>query len=244
MPRLNDRGSAELRPVSFVPNYLKFAEGSVLVEYGDTRVLCSASVEEQVPSFLAGSGQGWVTGEYSMLPRATPTRNAREATRGRLGGRTHEIQRLIGRALRGVIDLQALGERTLYLDCDVLQADGGTRTASVSGACVALALAFHRLREAKRISSWPMRETVAAVSVGMVGGEILLDLCYAEDSNADVDMNLVMTSRGEIVELQGTAEKRPFNRTQLALMIDVAARGIGEISRMQRETLRSQGIEM
>jgi ribonuclease PH len=244
MSRIDGRAAGELRPISFTPNYLKFAEGSVLVSFGDTRVLCSASVEEQVPPFLVGRGQGWVTGEYAMLPRSTPTRNVRESARGKLGGRTHEIQRLIGRALRGVVDLRALGERTFYLDCDVIQADGGTRTASVTGAFVALALAMHRLRREGRLRGLPLNDRVAAVSVGIVGGEILLDVCYAEDSSAEVDMNLVMTGRGEIVELQGTAEKRPFNRTQLALMTDLAARGIAEITRIQREVLRAEGIEV
>jgi ribonuclease PH len=244
MPRPDGRAPGELRRVSLTPGYLKYPEGSTLVEYGDTRVVCAASVEDQVPPFLVGTGQGWVTGEYSMLPRATSTRSQREATRGRLGGRTHEIQRLIGRALRAVMDLGALGERTLYLDCDVLQADGGTRTASITGACVALALALQRLREKGQLSGFPMRDTVAAVSVGVVRGEILLDLCHSEDAGAEVDMNVVMTGRGEFVEVQGTAEHRPFNRTQLALLVDMASRGAGDLTRIQREVLRAHGVEL
>jgi ribonuclease PH len=244
MPRTDGRSPDQLRPVTFTPDYLKFAEGSVLVEYGDTRVLCAASVENQVPPFLVGTGQGWVTGEYSMLPRATQTRSTREASRGRLGGRTHEIQRLIGRALRAVTDLHGFGERTFFLDCDVLQADGGTRTASITGACVALALAMARLQQGGVLEHFPLRDTVAAVSVGIVAGEVLLDLCYREDSGAEVDLNVVQTGSGEFVEIQGTAEHRPFDRERLARMLDAAEEGLREIRRRQRDLLRSRGVEI
>jgi ribonuclease PH len=244
MSRVDGRSPGQLRPIVFTADYLKYAEGSVLVEYGDTRVLCAASVENQVPPFLVGTGQGWVTGEYSMLPRATETRGVRESSRGRLGGRTHEIQRLIGRALRAVTDLHGLGERTFYLDCDVLQADGGTRTASITGACLALALAMGRLCQEGVLERFPLRDIVAAVSVGIVAGEVLLDLAYREDAAADVDLNVAQTGKGEFVEIQGTAEHRPFDREGLVRMLDLADQGLREIHRLQRGLLRSRGLEV
>src|SRR3990170_3289526 len=227
-PRLRPDGRAadELRTVRITPDFIKHAEGSVLIEMGDTRVVCTASVEERVPAFLRDCGRGWVTAEYGMLPRSATTRMAREAARGRVGGRTYEIQRLIGRSLRAVTDQVALGERTLWIDCDVIQADGGARTASITGAWVAMAQESHRLRRAGKIETFPLVDHVAAVSVGLVDGEVILDLCYAEDSRAEVDMNFVMTGDGRFVEVQGTAESVPFTRTQLDEMGALAAKGI------------------
>src|SRR5579884_3271895 len=225
MKREFGRAANELRPVRFHPGYLDWAEGSVLVEFGRTRVLVAVSVEDRVPQFLKGQGRGWVTAEYSMLPRATHTRSQREATAGRIGGRTHEIQRLVGRSLRAVMDMGALGERTLTVDCDVLQADGGTRTAAITGGYVALWLAGRKLRELYRLSANPVKGRVAAVSAGYVDGELLLDLDYSEDSRAEVDFNIVLTGEGELVEVQGTAEGKPFSRTQLNGMLDLAEAG-------------------
>jgi ribonuclease PH len=209
----------------------------VLIEVGATRVICTATAEESVPQFLRDTGRGWVTAEYGMLPGSSTTRIARESVRGRIGGRTHEIQRLIGRSLRAVIDLAALGPRTIWIDCDVIEADGGTRTASITGSYVALALAVRRLQERGLLAATPLRDTVAAVSVGIVGGEILVDLCYAEDSSADVDMNLVMTGSGQFVEVQGTAEAHPFSAQQLAQLTAVGAKAIVELGLMQRAAL-------
>ena len=237
MPRLNDRPAGQLRPVRFTRGYTQHAEGSVLVEMGATRVLCTASVEEKVPPFLKGKGGGWVTAEYGMLPRATHTRGTREAASGKQSGRTHEIQRLIGRSLRAVTDLPALGERQVTIDCDVLQADGGTRCASITGAMVALADAVSGLRAKGLVERDPLRDFVAAVSVGIVGGEALLDLDYAEDSACDTDMNVVMTGAGRFVEVQGTAEGAPFTRSQMTELIDLACGGIAQLIRMQRESL-------
>jgi len=237
MPRLNDRPAGQLRPVRFTRGYTQHAEGSVLVEMGATRVLCTASVEEKVPPFLKGKGGGWVTAEYGMLPRATHTRGTREAASGRQSGRTHEIQRLIGRSLRAVTDLPALGERQVTIDCDVLQADGGTRCASITGAMVALADAVSGLRAKGLVERDPLRDFVAAVSVGIVGGEALLDLDYAEDSACDTDMNVVMTGAGRFVEVQGTAEGAPFTRSQMTELIDLACGGIAQLIRIQRESL-------
>jgi ribonuclease PH len=237
MPRVDGREPDELRPIAVVRGYTDFAEGSALYSSGRTRVLVTASVEEKVPDFLRGSGKGWVTAEYSMLPRATETRSPREASKGRQSGRTQEIQRLIGRALRSIIDLPALGERTVWLDCDVLQADGGTRTASISGAYIALADAIGLLMERGKLKASPLREEVAAVSVGIVGGVPSLDLCYTEDSSAQVDLNLVMTASGGFVELQGTAEGLPFSAAELDAMIALGRKGIGEIVAVQRRTL-------
>lgn len=236
MQRVDGRANDALRPVTMTRNYLKFAEGSVMIEVGDTRVLCSASVEEKVPPFLKGSGSGWVTAEYSLLPRSTGTRNQREAVKGKLTGRTHEIQRLIGRSLRSVVDLQALGERTIWIDCDVIQADGGTRTASITGAFVALidALVKMGFDETK---TFPVRDFLAAVSVGVLQDGPALDLCYIEDSSAIVDMNLVMTGAGSFVEVQGTGEKAPFNKQELAELLRLGEKGIGQLMQMQKDVL-------
>ena len=232
--REDGRRPNELRPVRIEPNYLDFAEGSALISIGRTRVICAATLEERVPQWMKGRGTGWITAEYAMLPRATQERTARESVKGRPGGRTHEIQRLIGRALRAVTDLRALGERTLWLDCDVLQADGGTRTAAITGAYVALALALHKHFPS---GSWPLRGQIAATSVGVVEQNLLLDLAYAEDSRAEVDMNVVMTDSGELVEVQGTAEAHPFSRDALDEMLDLAAAGIRELFQAQLEAI-------
>jgi ribonuclease PH len=226
-----------MRPVRIQTNYLLTAEGSCLIEIGHTRVLCAATIEDGVPSFLRNTGRGWVTAEYSMLPRATMQRTPREISKGRPSGRTQEIQRLIGRSLRAVVDMEALGERTVIVDCDVLQADGGTRTASITGGCVAMALAFERLMPFGALPRNPLRQLVAAVSVGVLNGETLLDLCYEEDSQAEVDMNVVMTSEGEFVEIQATAEKAAFGDARLAEMLEVARTGIRALFEAQREAL-------
>jgi len=235
--RKNGRGPRELRPVEIIPNYLRHPEGSALVAFGDTRVIVTASLEEKVPPHLMGKGSGWVTAEYGMLPRATHTRSAREAARGKQTGRTLEIQRLIGRALRACVDLERLGTVTLAVDCDVIQADGGTRTASITGAYVALALAVRRLRESGRIKKDPLIGQVAAISVGVVDGVPMLDLDYEEDSSADVDMNVVATSGGELVEIQGTAERRSFPRATLDQLVDVGLEGIAQLVEAQRRAL-------
>jgi ribonuclease PH len=237
LTRAFDRGPRELRPVRFQRAYTRHAEGSVLVEMGNTRVLCTASVEERVPPFLKGSGKGWVTAEYGMLPRATHTRGAREAAQGKQSGRTQEIQRLIGRSLRSVTRLEALGERQVIVDCDVLQADGGTRCASITGAMVALADAFSWMRAQGKIAADPIKDFVAAVSVGIVRGAALLDLDYAEDSGCATDMNVVMTGAGHYVEVQGTAEAEPFTREELSQLLDLASSGIAELVRLQRSAL-------
>ncbi len=235
--RPTGRAASELRPIRFTRRYTVHAEGSVLVEFGDTKVLCTASVEEKVPPFMKGKGSGWVTAEYGMLPRATNTRGAREAASGKQTGRTQEIQRLIGRSLRAVTDLGALGERQVTLDCDVLQADGGTRCASITGAMVALADAFAHLRARGLIAANPIRDFVAAVSVGLVEGRPVLDLDYAEDSSCGTDMNVVMTGAGRFVEIQGTAEGEPFTREQMGAMMDLAGEGIATLVSMQRQAL-------
>src|SRR5438874_2369515 len=235
--RSDSRTPAQLRPVSIHADYISTAEGSVLIEVGSTRVICTASVEQTVPSFLRNSGKGWVTAEYGMLPRSTLTRSARESARGRIGGRTHEIQRLIGRSLRAVTDLEKLGERSIMLDCDVIQADGGTRTASITGAFVALALALEKLVEAGTLPALPLRDTVTAVSVGIVDGQPLLDLSYEEDSRADVDMNCVMTASGKFVELQATAEHHVYDDAQLQAMIELARLGIHDLYGKQQAAL-------
>ena len=237
MLRADGRAPDQLRPISVVRGYTEFAEGSVLYSAGKTRVLVTASVEDKVPDFLRGSGKGWVTAEYSMLPRATDTRTPREAAKGKQSGRTQEIQRLIGRSLRSICDMRALGERTIWLDCDVLQADGGTRTASISAAYIALADACHLLVERGKLKSLPLREEVAAVSVGIVAGVPCLDLCYTEDSTAQVDLNLVMTSSGRFVELQGTAEGEPFSADELDQLIGLGSAGVQEIIATQRQVL-------
>jgi ribonuclease PH len=237
MARPSGRAADELRAVRFTRGFTKHAEGSVLVEFGDTRVLCTASIEDSVPAFLRGKGQGWVTAEYGMLPRSTHTRSAREAARGKQSGRTQEIQRLIGRSLRGVVDLQALGERTITIDCDVLQADGGTRTASVTGGFVALAEACEALARRGTVRANPIHGQVAAVSVGIVGGSAVLDLDYAEDSEAETDMNVVMNNGGGFVEVQGTAEGHAFRRHELDALLDLAAEGLGRLFALQAQTL-------
>jgi len=234
--RHDGRASDALRPVRFTRAFTRYAEGSVLVEFGHTRVLCTASVEEGVPAFLRGKGQGWVTAEYGMLPRATHTRGAREAAKGKQSGRTQEIQRLIGRSLRAALDMKALGERTVTLDCDVLQADGGTRTASVTGAYVALADACARLAATRGIAS-PLHGQVAAISVGIVGGRPVLDLDYVEDSTAETDMNVVMNSGGGFIEIQGTAEGHPMRRDEVDALLELAARGTAQLFSLQQAAL-------
>lgn len=235
--RVDGRQRDQLRPVKITRDYIKHAEGSVLIEVGDTKVICTATVEERVPPFQKGSGKGWVTAEYSMLPRATNTRNPREANKGKIGGRTHEIQRLIGRALRSVIDLTKLGERSILIDCDVIQADGGTRTASITGSFIALADALQKLVTAGQLTQIPLVDYLAAISVGKVNNELVLDLCYAEDSHAEVDMNVVMTKAGKFVEVQGTAEDYPFTREEMNGMLALAEKGIQELIQIQAELL-------
>lgn len=237
--RLNDRAYDEMRPVKMTRNYTKMPEGSVLIEVGETKVLCTASIEEKVPPFQKGSGKGWVTAEYAMLPRATQTRTQREATKGKLSGRTMEIQRLIGRALRSVVDLKKLGERTIWLDCDVIQADGGTRTASITGAYVALVDAVQVLQKKGLLRLNPITDSLAAVSVGKVNGEAMLDLAYEEDSKAEVDMNIVMTGNGKFVEIQGTAEEVPFDREELEWFLLLAEKGIKELIAAQKTVLEA-----
>jgi ribonuclease PH len=237
MSRPDGRRPDQLRDVKITRKWLDHAEGSVLVEFGGTRVLCAASVTEDVPRWRRGSGQGWVTAEYAMLPRATNTRNDRESVKGRLGGRTHEISRLVGRSLRACVDLKALGENTIIIDCDVLQADGGTRTAAVTGGYVALADAVSWLRGRKRIKGEPLAASVAAVSVGIVDGEPRLDLCYAEDSAAQTDMNVVCTGDGRFVEVQGTAEREPFGREQLDELLGLAVAGCADLTAIQLKAL-------
>ena len=237
--RPSGRRPDQLRPIQIIRHYTKHAEGSVLISCGDTKVICTATVDENIPRWLKGQGQGWVTAEYGMLPRSTGERMAREASRGRQGGRTLEIQRLIGRALRAAIDLKALGERTITLDCDVIQADGGTRTASITGACVAMYDALKRIRRLGLIDRDPMLEMVASVSVGIYNGEPVLDLDYAEDAKADTDMNVVMTAGGGLIEVQGTAEGKCFERTELNAMLDLADLGIKQLLQIQREALET-----
>jgi ribonuclease PH len=235
--RSDNRAPDQLRPVNILPEYISTAEGSVLIEVGNTRVICTASVEESVPVFLRNSGKGWITAEYAMLPRSTLTRTARDVTKGRASGRTHEIQRLIGRSLRAIIDLNRLGERTIWIDCDVIQADGGTRTASITGAFIALGLALEKLVAAGSLTAVPLRDFVAAVSLGLVDGELMLDLSYEEDSRADVDMNFVMTAGHKIVEIQATAEHRVFDEQQLSQMIALARTGIDSLIAKQQAIL-------
>ncbi|WP_058302268.1 ribonuclease PH [Gorillibacterium timonense] len=235
--RHDGREQNQVRPVSLTPNFNKHAEGSVLIEVGDTKVICTATVEERVPPFMKGQGKGWVTAEYSMLPRATQTRNQREAAKGKLGGRTMEIQRLIGRALRSVVDLEKLGERTLTLDCDVIQADGGTRTTSITGAFVAMVQAIHKLHEVKPFAKFPVTDFLASISVGIVSETPLLDLNYEEDSKAKVDMNVVMTGSGKFVEVQGTGEESPFSRQELEELLKLAEHGILSVIEEQKKAL-------
>src|SRR5512133_3616294 len=235
--RSDNRTPDQLRPITITPDFISTAEGSCLIEIGNTKVICTASIDESVPNWMRGSGKGWVTSEYGMLPRATLTRTAREAARGRVGGRTHEIQRLIGRSLRAVADLKALGERTIWLDCDVIQADGGTRTASITGAYVALAIAMQRLVDAGTLKSVPLSDYVAATSVGIVDGTIMLDLAYEEDSRADVDGKYVMTGSGKLIEVQMTAEHAPFDEAQLHSMLGIARAGIQQLVEKQKAAL-------
>ena len=240
--RTDGRADDALRPVSLEPDYQKFADGSVLIAFGDTRVLCAATVEDRVPPFLKGQGLGWVTAEYALLPSSTSDRTPREAAQGRVGGRTHEIQRLIGRSLRSVVDTRALGERTVTIDCDVIQADGGTRTAAITGAFVALCLALLKLRAENRLRGWPVIDWLAAVSVGQVDGRPLLDLNYAEDARAQVDMNVAMTGDGKFVELQGTAEGLPFAQAELDRLIALAKKGVERLIELQREVLAGRNV--
>lgn len=237
MNRNDGRKNNELRKVKMTRDYLLHPNGSVLIEMGNTKVICTAMIEEKVPPFLRNTGQGWITAEYSMLPASTITRKRREATKGKLEGRTQEIKRLIGRSLRSVVDLDKLGERTIWVDCDVIQADGGTRTASITGAFVAVADALNFLKEEGQIDNIPLKSFISAISVGIVENEKLLDLCYIEDSNAHVDMNIVMTDKGEIVEIQGTGEQAPFNRVDLNELLDLAEKGNKELIEMQKDIL-------
>ena len=236
--RIDGRTPDQLRPVTIETGYLLTAEGSALTTFGNTKVLCATTIEDSVPSFLRGAGKGWVTAEYSMLPRATATRTAREVNKGRQSGRTHEIQRLIGRSLRTVVDLEALGERSVIIDCDVLQADGGTRTAAITGAYVALASAINQLLQFGTLKKSPLRDHVAAISVGIVNGKPLLDLCYDEDSKAEVDANVVLTGSGKFVEFQATAEREAFDDALMAQMVTLARKGIGELVELQKQALR------
>jgi ribonuclease PH len=235
--RADGRKERQLRAVVITTSYIKHADGSVLIEVGDTRVICTAKLEDKVPPFLRNSGKGWVTAEYGMLPSSSQVRISREAARGRIGGRTHEIQRLIGRSLRAITDLEGLGERTVWIDCDVIQADGGTRTASITGAYVALVEAMRRWKKEGIIQRELVRDLVAAVSVGVVNGKVLLDLTYDEDSRAEVDMNFVMTGSGKFVEVQGTAEASPFTKAKLDRMAEIAWEGIGELVKVQKKVL-------
>ncbi|HHV78745.1 MAG TPA: ribonuclease PH [Firmicutes bacterium] len=242
--RCDGRSNDQLRQARIIPGYLKFPLGSALIETGNTTVICSACVEERVPPFLKGTGQGWISAEYGMIPGATPERNQREASRGKQSGRTMEIQRLIGRGLRAVVDLNALGERTIWVDCDVIQADGGTRTASITGAFVALAQALNRLRAEGVLPKLPVTDFVAAVSVGEVGSELMLDLCYEEDSRAEVDMNVVMTGSKKLVEVQATGEGGPFSREEFLQLLALAEKGIAELIQLQRSVLGPVGAEI
>lgn len=236
--RDGERSAGDLRPAEIVPHFISSAEGSVLIRLGETQVICTATVDEGVPQFLKGMGRGWVTGEYSMIPRATETRTAREVAKGRQGGRTMEIQRLIGRSLRAVVDTEALGERTVWVDCDVIRADGGTRTASITGSLVAMGLAFQKLLEMKVLRRIPLKDYMAAISIGIIGKEILLDLNFAEDSHADVDMNVVMTGQGKLVEVQATAEGRAYTWEEITRMVEIAKPAIEKLIETQRSILR------
>jgi ribonuclease PH len=237
--RADGRKPAQLRPLKITPSYIKTADGSVLIEMGDTKVICTAKLEDRVPPFLRNSGKGWITAEYGMLPGSSEQRIGRESSRGKVGGRTHEIQRLIGRSLRAIADLKSFGERTVWIDCDVIQADGGTRTASITGAYIALVGAARKWRERGLLTVDPVKDSVAAVSIGIVDGKILLDLCYIEDSKADVDMNFVMTGAGKFIEVQGTAESAPFTRKQMERMADIAQQGIKELLKAQKAVIKS-----
>jgi len=238
MKRQSGRNSDELRKIKITKDYIKYAEGSCLIELGDTKVITTATVEDSVPPFLKGKGTGWVTAEYGMIPRSCKTRVQREAAKGKLGGRTHEIQRLIGRSMRTVVDLSKIGERTIWMDCDVIQADGGTRCASITGSFIALVLALEKMQREGMLNNIPIRDYVAAVSVGILGKEPILDLDYNEDSNAEVDMNIVMTGEGRFIEIQGTAERNPFNKKEMDGLLALAKKGIGELIGMEKKILK------
>lgn len=240
MERIDGRKFNDLRTVKISKDYLMHPEGSVLIEMGNTKVICTVSIEDRVPPFLKGSGKGWITAEYSMLPRSTHTRKFRESTKGKLEGRTHEIKRLIGRALRSVVDLDKLGERTLWIDCDVIQADGGTRTASITGACVALIEALNKMVRDDLLEELPIKNYVAAVSVGIVNGNPVLDLCYEEDSTAKVDMNIVMSDKGEFIEIQGTGEEAPFTRAELNQLLELGEKGINDLTEIQKSIINTK----
>ena len=240
--RIDGRKYDHARPIKITRNYTKYAEGSVLIEAGDTKVICTASIEDKVPVFLKGKGEGWITCEYNMIPRATHTRKPRDITRGKIDGRTMEIQRLIGRALRSVVDLRAIGEKTIWLDCDVIQADGGTRTASITGAFVSLVDAVNKLHKHTPFEIYPIREFVSAISVGVVNGVKMLDLCYEEDSKAKVDMNIIMTDSGEFVEIQGTGEESPFSREDLNELLSLGEKGIKLVIQAQKDALKMDSL--
>lgn len=242
--RSDNRALDQMREVKLTPEFIRTAEGSCLIEVGNTRVICTATVEETVPGWMRNQGKGWVTSEYGMLPRATLTRTAREASKGKQGGRTHEIQRLIGRSMRAVVDMAKLGERTMWIDCDVIQADGGTRTASITGGFIAMALAMQKLVAAGTLKQLPLKDTVAAISVGIVDGEPMLDLAYEEDSRAEVDMNFVLTGANKFIEVQATAEHEPFGDEQLSQMTVLARKGIAELAARQRELLAAVGVKL
>ena len=240
--RIDGRKNDQVRHTKVTRNYIKHAEGSVLIEVGDTKVICTASIEDKVPPFLKGTGEGWITAEYNMLPRSTATRKVREIARLKLDGRTMEIQRLIGRALRSVVDLKALGEKTIWIDCDVIQADGGTRTTSITGAFIALVDAVNKIHKQKSFKVYPIRKFVCATSVGIVGEEKLLDLCYEEDSNAKVDMNIIGTDDGQFVEIQGTGEEAPFTRSELNEILDLGEKGIKQMIQLQKDCLKMDAL--
>ncbi len=242
--RSDHRSLDQMRPLTLTPEFIRTAEGSCLIEVGNTRVICTATIEETVPGWMRNQGKGWITSEYGMLPRSTLTRSAREATRGKQGGRTQEIQRLIGRSMRAVVDTARLGERTLWIDCDVIQADGGTRTASITGGFVAMALAMQKLVDCGTLKQLPLKDTVAAISVGIVDGGPMLDLCYEEDARAAVDMNYVLTGAGQFIEIQATAEHAPFSDEQLAQMTALARKGVTELVARQREVLTAAGVKL
>ncbi len=241
MARVDGRNVDEMRPITIERNFIRHAEGSVLISVGNTKVICTATIEDKIPPFLRGQGVGWITAEYAMLPRATDVRNMRESSRGRVGGRTHEIQRLIGRSLRSIVDLKALGEKTIWIDCDVIQADGGTRTSAITGSYIALVDALTKLKEKEKWKRLPLNDYLAAISVGIVDGVPLLDLCYKEDSRAQVDFNVVMTGSGKFVEVQGTAEQNPFSRAEMDQMLALAEKGIGELVKIQRQVSTTDG---
>ena len=237
--RPDNRGYNELRPVKIIPNFISYASGSALIEFGNTKVICTATLEDKVPAFLKGTGKGWLTGEYAMIPASTQTRKTRESTKGKLEGRTQEIQRLIGRSLRSVLDLDIIGERTIWIDCDVIQADGGTRTASITGGFIALVHCINWMIDHEMIEKSPINSYIAAVSVGICEGQAVLDMCFEEDSNAKVDMNLVMNNKGEFIEIQGTGEDRPFSLEELQQMLDLGRKGIMELIQLQKDSLGS-----